>query len=255
MQPAAAQTDPPPDPAPDADAVARRLLEIIGALVAESAPAGRAPVAPTLDSPLERDLGIDSLARRRARAAHRAGARRAAPRRDADRGARRRATWWRAVLRAAGVAHAPAGDRRGHAGRRRDLATPEGATTLVAMLEWHAERHPDRTHIRCSKATTVRRRGRMRGCSRRRGASPRGCSEEGIEPGQSVAIMLPTSREFFAAFFGDPPRGRRAGADLPAGPARRSSSDHLRRQAGDPRQRRGARCSSPCPRRSRSARS
>src|SRR5512134_1538870 len=61
MQPAAAQTDPPPDPAPDADAVARRLLEIIGALVAESAPAGRAPVAPTLDSQLERDLGIDSL--------------------------------------------------------------------------------------------------------------------------------------------------------------------------------------------------
>ena len=146
MQPAAAQPDPPPDPAPDADAVARRLLEIIGALVAESAPAGRAPVAPTLDSQLERDLGIDSLAgvELGLRIEQALGVR--LP--DATlTEARTPRDLVAAVLRAAGIAHGPQTTDVIALVAEREIATPEGATTLVAMLEWHAERHPDRTHI------------------------------------------------------------------------------------------------------------
>ena len=61
MQPAAARQEPPPDAAADADEIARRVLGIIRALVAESAPEGRVPVEPALDTLLGRDLGIDSL--------------------------------------------------------------------------------------------------------------------------------------------------------------------------------------------------
>ncbi|MGZ5035046.1 MAG: acyl carrier protein, partial [Usitatibacter sp.] len=42
---------------------AAALLEIIAGLLRESQPAGGAIAAPALDSSLERDLGIDSLAR------------------------------------------------------------------------------------------------------------------------------------------------------------------------------------------------
>ena len=230
MQPAAAQTDPPPDPAPDAAAVARRLLEIIGALVAESAPAGRAPVAPTLDSQLERDLGIDSLAgvELGLRIEQALGVR--LP--DATlTEARTPRDLVGAVLRAAGVAHGRQATDVVTLAAERDLATPEGATTLVAMLEWHAERHPDRTHITLLEGddrATAWTYARLLEEARRVGA---GLQEEGIEPGQSVAIMLPTSLEFFASYFGILLAGA---VPVPIYPPVRLAQlgDHMRRQAG-----------------------
>ncbi|HSN21812.1 MAG TPA: acyl carrier protein, partial [Usitatibacter sp.] len=42
---------------------AAALLGIVAGLLRETQPAGGAPPVPTLDSSLERDLGIDSLAR------------------------------------------------------------------------------------------------------------------------------------------------------------------------------------------------
>ncbi|MBZ0145654.1 MAG: acyl carrier protein, partial [Rhodocyclaceae bacterium] len=48
-------------PAEDAEDAAARLLRVTGALVRETHPGRAAPV--TLDSPLERSLGLDSLAR------------------------------------------------------------------------------------------------------------------------------------------------------------------------------------------------
>jgi 1-acyl-sn-glycerol-3-phosphate acyltransferase len=234
MSPAAAQPDPPPGPAPDADALARRLLEIIAALVAESAPAGRAPVAPTLDSQLERDLGIDSLTgvELGLRIEQALGVR--LP--DATlTEARTPRDLVSAVLRAAGLAHGAQATARATdvvaLVAEGEIATPEAATTLVAMLEWHAERHPDRTHITLLEGddrATAWTYARLLEEARRVGA---GLQDEGIEPGQSVAIMLPTSLEFFASYFGILLAGA---VPVPIYPPVRLAQlgDHMRRQAG-----------------------
>ena len=54
----------------------------------------------------------------------------------------------------------------------------------------------------------------------------------GLQPGQSVAIMLPTSHDYFFCFFGALLAG---GVPVPIYPPARISQieDHLRRHAGD----------------------
>jgi 1-acyl-sn-glycerol-3-phosphate acyltransferase len=226
-QPAAAE---PPPQALDAEALAPQVLGIVAALVAESAPAGRAPVVPTLDSDLERELGIDSLTGvelglriERALGVRLPDATLTEARTPRDLVA--------AVLRAAGAAHAPRATDVVALAERRALATPESATTLVEMLEWHAERHPDRTHVTLlegDERTTAWTHARLLEEARRAGA---GLQDEGVEPGQSVAIMLPTSLEFFASYFGCLLAGA---VPVPIYPPVRLAQlgDHMRRQAG-----------------------
>jgi 1-acyl-sn-glycerol-3-phosphate acyltransferase len=230
MQPAAARQEPPPDAAADADEIARRLLGIIRALVAESAPEGRLPVEPTLDTLLERDLGIDSLTgvELALRIEQALGVRlpdetltHAETPRDLV----------RAVLRAFGAAHGPQPTEVITLATERAAATPEAATTLVEMLEWHAERHAARTHVTLLEGddrTTAWTYSQLLGQSRRVAA---GLQSEGVEPGQSVAIMLPTSLEFFSAYFGILIAGA---VPVPIYPPVRLAqlADHMRRQAG-----------------------
>jgi 1-acyl-sn-glycerol-3-phosphate acyltransferase len=230
MQPAAARQDPPPDSAANADEIARRLLGIIAALVAESAPEGRASVTPTLDTLLERDLGIDSLTgvELGLRIEQALGVRlpdqtltEAETPRDLV----------RAVLRASGVAHGPQATDVVTLVAERALATPEAATTLVEMLEWHAQRHADRTHVTLLEGddrATAWTYARLLEEARRIAA---GLQDEGIAPGEAVAIMLPTSLEFFASYFGILLAGA---VPVPIYPPVRLAQlgDHMRRQAG-----------------------
>ena len=223
MEPAAARQEPPADPAPDADELARRVLQIVASLVAESAPAGRAPVVPTLDSQLERDLGIDSLAgvELGLRIEQALGVR--LP--DATlTEARTPRDLVAAVLRAAGIAHGSRATDVVALVAEREIATPEAATTLVEMLEWHAERHPDRTHITLldgddrATAWTYARLARG-GAARRRGAAGGGHRARPV--GRDHAADEP---RVLRVVLRHPPRGRGPGADLPAGAARRSSA-------------------------------
>jgi 1-acyl-sn-glycerol-3-phosphate acyltransferase len=230
MEPAAARQEPPPDPAANADEIARQLLAIIKALVTESAPGGRVPVEPTLDTLLERDLGIDSLTgvELGLRIERSLGVRlpdetltQAQTPRDLV----------RAVLRASGIAHAPQATEVVTLVTERAAATPEAATTLVEMLEWHAERHAARTHITLLEGddrATAWTYAQLLGEARRVAA---GLQAEGVEPGQSVAIMLPTSFEFFASYYGILIAGA---VPVPIYPPVRLAqiADHLRRQAG-----------------------
>jgi 1-acyl-sn-glycerol-3-phosphate acyltransferase len=230
MQPAPARQEPPPDPAANADEIARRLLEIIKALVAESAPEGRVPVEPTLDALLERDLGIDSLTgvELGLRIESSLGVRlpdetltQAETPRDLV----------RAVLRASGVARGPQATEVVTLVTGRTVATPEAAQTLVEMLEWHAERHAERTHVTLLEGddrATAWTYAQLLGEARRVAA---GLQAEGLEPGQSVAIMLPSSLAFFATYFGILIAGA---VPVPIYPPVRLAqiADHLRRQAG-----------------------
>ncbi len=108
---------------------------------------------------------------------------------------------------------------------------PERAATLVEVLEWHAERHPERVHVtflaegdRIEKLTygALFERARSVALALR---------ELSLESQQAVGLMLPSGLEYFTSFYGVLMAG---GVPVPLYPPARLSQieDHLRRQAG-----------------------
>jgi 1-acyl-sn-glycerol-3-phosphate acyltransferase len=221
-----------PTPPDDPEDAARRLLEVVRALVAESGAAGRAGGAarpPTLDSALDRDLGIDSLGRAElVMRIERAFGTRLPEETLAS--AETPRDLLRAVLRGTTAAAPRAADVVTLAAAR-TTATPEEATTLLEVLDWHLSHHPSRTHATFLEGDERSAAWSYAELDRAARGVAAGLQAEGIEPGQSVALMLPTSLEFFAAFYGI----LRAGAvPVPIYPPARPAqlADHMRRQAG-----------------------
>jgi 1-acyl-sn-glycerol-3-phosphate acyltransferase len=105
-----------------------------------------------------------------------------------------------------------------------------GARTLTEALDWHVARHGERTHLVLvegqDQETTISY-GELAVEARQVAG---GLVALGLEPGERVAIMLPTCRDFFQAFFGILYAG---GVPVPIYPPVRPSQieDHLRRQA------------------------
>jgi len=218
-----------PDERTDAD----RILAIVGDLAAELHPdANLSPVR--LRSRLDADLGIDSLAlvEFRARVEDAFGVT------LADEVFAKSATpgdWVRAVWAAQGQPAidgplpepAPPRVAREHA-----PDAPVDASTLLDVLAWYAEHDPDRPHARVlhlSEVTPVVERtyGELAEGSLRVAS---GLRQHGIEPGDAVALMLPTHPDYFDAFLGVLLAG---GVPVPLYPPSRPSllEDHLRRQA------------------------
>ena len=98
------------------------------------------------------------------------------------------------------------------------------------MLDWHAGRHSDRVHIVLLEGDGRETSITYRQLRERARAVARGLLARGLEPGERVAIMLPTSEAFFVAFFGVLYAG---GVPTPIYPPARLSrvEEHLRRQA------------------------
>jgi len=107
---------------------------------------------------------------------------------------------------------------------------PKQATTLIEMLDWHVQRHADRPHIRLYQSNRddhVITYGDLYLSARRTAAS---LQRLGVETGDRVAIMLPTSASYFDAFFGIVLAGAVPVPIYP--PVRRSQlADHLARQS------------------------
>ena len=204
------------------------LLETARQLAAESHVHSGEDISATLDDSLERDLGFDSLGRVEliSRLERVFGI--SLPERSLANAETLR-DLLQAVLTAAPAAPLK-GMQRGEAPVRVH-AEPSDALTLTEVLDWHVHAHPHRTHItllnEASKEVGISYAALRKGA----GEIALGLLEYGLQPGQSVAIMLPTSRDYFSCFFGVLLAG---GVPVPIYPPARLSQieDHLRRHAG-----------------------
>ena len=208
------------------------LVAAMREVVAELHPHLGARADITLDSALERDLGLDSLSRMElllrlertfgasipeAVMANAETARELLPAfRSGDR-----------PRRVAAAVH----DRDAGPEAVAVDAVPASASTLLEAVDFHARHHGDRVHVELYEssgepvqitfAALVERAERFAG----------GLVERGLEPGQSAALMLPTGFDYLAAFLAV----QMAGAvPVPIYPPTRPSQieEHVRRYAG-----------------------
>jgi acyl carrier protein len=230
LDPARARTDAP------------LLLDLVGRTLRDLQADAQVTHRVALDDTLDRDLGLDSLARvellLRIERAYGIDLpedtlQSAESVRDLLRAIERampRATPVTARTSAAvaePVPRAPGPDAGGNA---REIEAPVHATTLLEALAWHETAHPDRTQI------TVLGDDRHEQISY--GALAAGARKvatalqrAGLEPRQNVALMLPTAPEYFSCFFGILMAG---GVPVPIYPPTRPAQleEHVLRHAG-----------------------
>jgi 1-acyl-sn-glycerol-3-phosphate acyltransferase len=104
------------------------------------------------------------------------------------------------------------------------------AETLLAALDWHASTHPDRLQVHLYSETGEEELSYA--AIRRNAASyASSLSGRGLQPSQTVAIMLPTGRDYLFSFFGILMAG---GIPVPLYPPARPAQieEHLRRHVG-----------------------
>ncbi len=205
-----------------------KLLGLVDALVAELRPGFAAKAR--LDSRLDKDLGLDSLARVELLARIESAF---AVRLGED--LLGSAETVRDLLEAISGGGANDPDILPHdhhlAAEAIDADTPRDANTLVDVLHWHAQRHPARTHVlfqRSARETVAFTYAELLSKARHVAA---GLRDRGVRAGDFVALMLPTGLEFFQSFYGILLVGA---VPVPIYPPTRPGQveDHLRRQAG-----------------------
>ncbi len=209
---------------------ANALLEHVRQLTQELHPRRKHSLHLTLDSALDRELGFDSLSRvelllrlERAFGVSLPESLLASAETPRD--------LWRAV-QAGKVLGRPTPSVQVRATPLDELAaTPHTAGTLPEMLAWQVLNHPQRPHVYLygegDEPETITYAALADGAQ----VMAAGLQARGLLPGQSVAIMLPTSRDYLFSFFGILLAG---GVPVPIYPPLRPSQleDHLRRHAG-----------------------
>ncbi len=213
----------------NAKATANQVLELAHGLATELQPRLASLKHVTLDSHLDRDLGLDSLSRLELIARLEKNFSVRLPERVFS-----EAESPRDLLRAVIGAEAAlpinteqvALEVRDESGE-----TPEHAQTLTEVLDWHAQEHPQQAHIRLyaeDGEDEVVSYGGLREAALEVAAA---LQQHGLQAGQSVALMLPTGMDYFRSFFGVLYAG---GVPVPIYPPARLSQldDHMRRQAG-----------------------
>ena len=108
---------------------------------------------------------------------------------------------------------------------------PSEAQTLVEALDWHVHAHPGKLHVQLygegDDTEDITYRALKEGAL----SVAAGLAAHRLEPGDRVAIMLPTGKDYLFSFFGTLVAG---GVPVPIYPPARLSQieDHLRRHAG-----------------------
>jgi acyl-CoA synthetase (AMP-forming)/AMP-acid ligase II/acyl carrier protein len=215
-------------PSQDGQEQSQRLLELLAALEGELHPGGESRKI-ALDSSLEKDIGIDSLARVELLF--------------------RIEKWFGVALSTQGYAEAEtprdllnligSAERQPITASQPHISLPEietaidypaEAMTLTQALKWHCEQHPERTHLLLyeddEQVTPISYAELYQEAQEIAG----GLLHTGLQPGQTAAIMLPTSRDYFISFFAILLCGA---IPVPIYPPARLSQieDHLRRHA------------------------
>jgi 1-acyl-sn-glycerol-3-phosphate acyltransferase len=112
------------------------------------------------------------------------------------------------------------------------VPAPLEALTLTEVLDWHVARHSDRLHVTLlGDESTILGAMTYAQLAQAARSVAAGLVARDVMPGDRVAMMLPTSLDFFAAFFGI----LYAGAiPVPIYPPARLSQleEHMQRQAG-----------------------
>jgi len=207
------------------------LLEEVYRLTLELHPQRSNSLRVTLDSTLEKDLGFDSLSRVELALRLERVFGVALPE-QALAGAETLRELWQA-LSTADVA--PRGSTSSAeqvtTGLNRLPETPAAVATLTDMLDWHVQQHPQRPHVHLYGDAEVPESIPYSVLAEGAHALAAGLQSKGVLPGQTVAIMLPTSRDYLFSFFGILLAGA---VPVPIYPPLRPSQleDHLRRHAG-----------------------
>ena len=207
----------------------RELVEIVRGLVQELRGRQASAVEVALSSRLDRDLGIDSLGRTELILRIERAFRVRLPI-DAISEAETVADVLRALERAR--PRQGAADIEEPAPPLPAVAPASEAVTLTQALDWHAAQHRDRVHLSLLRddgaAPDRLTYGDLADAGHRVAA---GLIARDIMPGDRIALMLPTSLDFFMTFFGVLFAGA---VPVPIYPPTRMSQieDHLRRQAG-----------------------
>ncbi len=206
---------------------AEKLLAVVQQFVDRSRSGGQKHLRVALDSALEKDLGLDSLSR-------------------AELLSRVERAWdvtfgeqvfamaetprdlLRAIAQAGGRPPAAQVQEVQVLTTQADDHLPTRADTFLSVLDWHVQAHPDRLHVHlygqdeaCEQLTYA---GLRQGAEK----VAAGLVELGLLPGRSVAIMLPTSMDYFYSFMGILIAG---GIPVPLYPPARLAQieDHLHR--------------------------
>jgi 1-acyl-sn-glycerol-3-phosphate acyltransferase len=211
------------------DAFSARIVDIVRELAVELHPRKGHPLTLDLDSDLDRDVGLDSLGR--AELLLRLDRQFKVRLPESLIGdARCPRDLLEAVLAASPTVPPPAMEAIGRAELPAVMA-PTTAATLLEVLAVHVEAHASRPHIllwRSDNAHTAITYGELDHNAR---SIAYGLLMQGVDPGDRVAIMLPTEAAFFFTFFGVLLAGAIPVPIYP--PFRRAQvEDHLRRQAG-----------------------
>ena len=189
-------------PSPKAK-LAETLLAQVRELATELHARRSAPRTVNLDSTIDGDLGLDSLARMEllARIERRLGL--SFPERVFAEAETPR-DLLRAIARA--VTSEPVSAREDPLSTDidtdEDVQVPHDARTLTEALAWHARRHPQRIAIHLygeDDRTQTLTYGKLWAEATRMAAE---LLSRSLQPGEAVAIMLPTCREYFATLFG-----------------------------------------------------
>lgn len=212
-----------------AHSVATQLLDLVAVVLRELHPGDQHRRAPDLDDQFDRDLGLDSLARVELIARIEAEFEANLP--EAVIGtAETPRDLLVVLLKRSGNSSAARSIKKVNRSEHTAGAKPERAETLGEMLRWHAEAHGERAHIRLFDDFTD---GEIISYQRlwdEACALAGSLQHAGLEPGDAVAIMLPTSRHYFFSFFAIVLAGA---VPVPVYPPLKRSQleDHLRRQS------------------------
>jgi 1-acyl-sn-glycerol-3-phosphate acyltransferase len=206
------------------------LLQQVRQLALELHPGRGRSLHVTLDSVLDRELGFDSLSRVELLLRLERAFGVSLPEQSLL-GAETPRDLWRAV-QAGEVASHPGPAAQARVAPLDELASvPHTAGTLPEMLDWQVLSHPQRPHVYLyaghDEPETITYAALADGAQ----AVAAGLQLRGLLPGQSVAIMMPTCRDYLFSFFGILLAG---GIPVPIYPPLRPSQleDHLRRHAG-----------------------